>query len=98
MKNTHWKILIVDDEPNDRFLLQRSLVQFNGTIQVSEARDGEEAIRYLNGEGEFADRQKFPFPTFIFLDLKMPNLDDFAVLAHLKKNPQWAIIPTLVFS
>lgn len=98
MKNTHWNVLIVDDDANDRFLLQRSLLQFNGTLHVSEVEDGEEAIRYLNGEGKFADRKKFPFPTFIFIDLKMPKLDGFAVLGHLKKNPQWAVIPTIVFS
>jgi CheY-like chemotaxis protein len=98
MRNTHWKVLIVDDDANDRALLQRSLLQFNGTLQVREVNDGEEAIRYLNGDGDYADRNNFPFPTFIFIDLKMPKLDGFAVLGHLKKNPQWAVIPTLIFS
>ena len=94
----HWNVLIVDDDVNDRFLLQRSLLQFNGSLHVCEAEDGEEAIRYLNGAGKFSDRKQFPFPTFIFTDLKMPKLDGFAVMDHLKKNPQWAVIPTLVFS
>lgn len=40
----------------------------------------------------------YPFPTLIFLDLKMPGLDGFAVLQHLKANTTWAIIPAIVFS
>jgi CheY-like chemotaxis protein len=59
--------------------------------------DGKQAVAYLNGEGRFANRKEFPFPTFIFIDLKMPQLDGFGVLKHIKENEQWAIIPTLVF-
>jgi two-component system, response regulator len=98
MRKTHWKILIVDDDENDRHLLRYALVQFNGTIHISEAHDGQEAIDYLNAKGEFANRSLFPFPTFIFLDLKMPRVDGFSVLSHIKKNPQWAVIPSIVFS
>lgn len=98
MRNTHWKVLIVDDDENDRHLLQRSLTQFNGTLMVCEVKDGQEAIDYLDGKEIFSDREKYPFPTFIFLDLKMPRVDGFSVLSHLKKNPLWAVTPTLVFS
>jgi DNA-binding response OmpR family regulator len=52
----------------------------------------------MMGEGKYADRTLFAYPTFIMTDLKMPGSDGFAVLEFLKKNPEWAIIPTIVFS
>jgi CheY-like chemotaxis protein len=60
--------------------------------------DGVEAIEYMMGEGKFKDRQKYAYPTFILTDLKMPRKDGFAVLEFLKANPEWAVIPTIVFS
>jgi CheY-like chemotaxis protein len=60
--------------------------------------DGAEAISYFIGEGEYADRDKFAYPTFVLTDLKMPRADGFAVLEFLKGNPEWAIIPTIVLS
>jgi CheY-like chemotaxis protein len=52
----------------------------------------------MKGEGKFADRVKFAYPTFITTDLKMPGADGFAVLEHLKNNPEWAVIPTVVLT
>src|SRR6185369_13434003 len=52
----------------------------------------------MMGEGKYADRQKFAYPTFIITDLKMPRADGFAVLEFLKGNPEWAVIPTIVLS
>jgi CheY-like chemotaxis protein len=60
--------------------------------------DGVEAIAYMMGEGKYADRSKFAYPTFIMTDLKMPRKDGFAILEFLKSNPEWAVIPTIVFS
>src|SRR5690606_35867718 len=60
--------------------------------------DGVEAIEYMMGEGKFSDRRKYAYPTFIMTDLKMPRKDGFAVLEFLKSNPEWAVIPTIVFS
>src|SRR5881394_1748782 len=52
----------------------------------------------MMGEGKYADREKFAFPTFVITDLKMPRADGFAVLEFLKGNPQFAIIPTIVLT
>src|SRR5580700_10630927 len=52
----------------------------------------------MMGEGKYSDRSMYAYPTFITTDLKMPGTDGFAVLEHLKKNPEWAIIPTVVLS
>jgi CheY-like chemotaxis protein len=91
-------ILIVDDNEDDCILLERSFraIGVKGPIQA--VSGGFEAIRYLKGEGKYADRTKFAYPTFIITDLKMPDGDGFTVLEHLKQNPDWAIIPTIVMS
>ena len=59
---------------------------------------GNDAIRYLNGNGEYSDRKRFPYPTYIITDLKMPDGDGFALLQNLKSNPEWAVIPTIILS
>ena len=59
--------------------------------------NGLEAIAYMMGEGKYADRKTYAYPTFVITDLKMPQADGFSVLEFLKGNPEWAIIPTIVF-
>jgi len=59
---------------------------------------GHEAVAYLKGEGKYSDRDVFGYPDFVLTDLKMPGLDGFAMLEHLKENPESAIIPTVIFS
>lgn len=98
MKNYYNTILIVEDDPNDQLLIQQAFRANGVTGALSVVADGVEAIAYLKGEGQYADREKFPYPTFIMTDLKMPRSDGFNVLEHLKGNPEWAIIPTVVFT
>jgi CheY-like chemotaxis protein len=54
---------------------------------VSFVPDGGEAIAYLGGIGPYRDRQKFPFPDLLLLDLRMPVCDGLQVLAFLKGQP-----------
>ena len=49
--------------------------------------DGEEVISYLKGEGIYADREKYPFPILLLLDLKMPKINGFQVLEWLHTRP-----------
>jgi CheY-like chemotaxis protein len=91
-------ILVVDDNEDDCILVERSFRSIGVTGPIHTLKGGHEAIRYLNGEGHYADRKKFAYPTFIITDLKMPDGDGFTVLEHLKLNPEWAIIPTIVMS
>ena len=68
------------------------------THLVQLVSSGNEAIDYLKGEGKYADRADYPYPGFLITDLKMPQGSGFCVLDHLQKNPQFRIVPTLVFS
>src|SRR5262245_26034988 len=60
--------------------------------------DGEEAIKYLRGEGMYADRETYPFPTVILSDLKMPRMSGFELLRWVREHPECSVIPTLLFT
>ncbi|HEX3624642.1 MAG TPA: response regulator [Verrucomicrobiae bacterium] len=91
-------VLIVDDDANDRFLLQSAFLQIGLSDPIHAVADGAEAIEYLRGTGRYADRNRFKFPTLLLLDLKMPNMDGFAFLRHVKSNPPLIVIPTIVLT
>ena len=98
MKKPNATILIVDDDADFLTFVERAFRQNGVTSPIHRVHDGAEAIAYMMGEGKYADRKTYEYPTFIMTDLKMPKADGFAVLEHLKSNPEWAIIPTVVFS
>ena len=79
-------ILQVDDDPNDTFLLQHAMRKLGVENPVQVARDGQEAIDYLKGVGKFGDRQKFPFPSLVLLDFKLPHVMGLDVLAWIRKQ------------
>jgi CheY-like chemotaxis protein len=96
--NTNFPILVLEDNPDDAFLLQRALKKNRITNPVCIVQDGVEGIEYLTGTGKYADREKFPFPGCIVADLKMPRLGGLEFLAWLRERPQYEIIPILVLS
>ena len=98
MKKYFATILVVEDDKNDHFLIERALRAAGVVGPIHVMCDGAEAIAYFMGEGKFANRQTYAYPTFVMTDLKMPKVDGFAVLEFLKGNPEWAIIPTVVFT
>src|SRR6185312_8135897 len=71
MSNKNGPILLVEDNDNDVIFMQRALKNAELLNPLHIANDGEQAIDYLTGKGEFSDRIKFPLPILIFLDLKL---------------------------
>ena len=98
MKKYYSTILVVDDDPNDLILIERAFRAIGVKDPIHTVTGGQEAIAYMMGEGKFSDRRLYAYPTFITTDLKMPGADGFAVLEHLKNNPEWAVIPTVVLT
>src|SRR5690349_21621669 len=98
MKTEHPTILVVGDNATDQRLIQMAFRSIGVTDPIHYVDSGKKAIAYMMGEGEFGDRARFAYPTFVLTDLYMENGDGFDVLEFLKTNPEWAIIPTIVLS
>jgi CheY-like chemotaxis protein len=81
------KVLIAEDDPGDVFLLQRAFSTAQVPASLHFVRDGQEAIDYLEGDSAFSDRETYPLPDLMLLDLKMPRLNGFDVLSRLRQQP-----------
>lgn len=91
-------ILIAEDDENDVFLIKRafSQAQFDNPLQV--VQNGEEAIAYLKGDPPFQDREKYPTPALLLLDLKMPRKDGFDVLTWVRDHPEFNSLSIVVLT
>jgi CheY-like chemotaxis protein len=98
MKRSTQSILVVEDDPNDRVLLELAFGRIGIADPVQIVSSGAEALAYLRGEGVYCDRTRFPYPSFLITDLKMPGVDGFAILADLRANPDRAVTPSIVLS
>ena len=91
-------ILVVEDDPNDLFFLKRAFGSLQTECIMQAVGDGAEAIDYLRGVDDYAQRDRFPLPALILMDLKMPRVDGFEFLAWLRREPELKMIPVVVLS
>lgn len=80
------RILLVEDNEDDVLLFRRALKQSDVSASFQSVEDGQQAIDYLTGSGRFGDRRVFPFPTRVFLDLKMPYKGGLEVLEWIRQR------------
>ncbi len=91
------RILLVEDSERDAELTIDALSSYNLANDLMHVRDGEEALDYLYGRGEFAGRPAEP-PAVILLDLKMPKVNGMEVLSQIKQEPSMKSIPVVVMT
>jgi two-component system, response regulator len=91
-------VLYVEDEENDYALLKLAAKRCGTPFALQHAADGDQAIAYLNGAGAYADREEYPFPDLVLLDLKMPRLDGFEVIRWIRDNPLTKTLPVVVLA
>jgi CheY-like chemotaxis protein len=84
--NTQSIFLLVEDNEDDVFFMQRALQQAGIHNPLHVVRNGEEAIEYLSGQNQFSDREQHPLPGMVFLDLKMPGVNGFEVLKWMREH------------
>jgi CheY-like chemotaxis protein len=98
VKAQKFTLLIVDDDADQRLFMKKAFEALAGNYRIQALAGGNEALAYLKGQGKYADRSTFEFPSYIITDLHMPNGDGFEILDFLKKNPALSVIPVVMLS
>ena len=91
-------ILLVEDNARDIELLRErcKLARLMNPLRV--VRDGVSAAEYLAGIDLYADRNRYPLPGIVLLDLVLPKLDGFEVLAWIRARPEFDQMPVLILT
>jgi len=91
-------IMVVEDNPDDEELTLRALRQAKIANEIVVTRDGNEALEFVFGKGQYAGRNLDRMPTVILLDLKLPKLSGLEVLKQLRADPRTKLIPVVVLT
>ena len=91
-------VLVVEDNTDDAKLLQFASQKAGAGLAFHFVPNGEQAIAYLKGDGGFADRGAHPFPDLVLLDLCLPGMDGFEVLAWVRKQPELSGLKVYVWT
>jgi CheY-like chemotaxis protein len=91
-------VLSADDSEDDRYLLQYASRKTTDVFALQLVEDGQQAINYLAGVDAYADRQRFPFPILLLLDIKMPVKNGFEVLEWLREQRELTALPVAILS
>lgn len=92
------EILIADDDAEDRMLIRDALHESRLKNGLKFVEDGEQLLDYLHNTGKFADKEKYPRPGIILLDLNMPKKDGREALKEIKQDPKLRTIPIVVLT
>lgn len=91
-------VLHVDDDPNDTALLEAARRKAGVEFRLENVSDGDQAIAYLSGAGQYANRSRYPLPTVILMDLKMPRATGFEILKWIRNDAACKDLPVVVLS
>lgn len=91
-------LLYVEDEQTDGQLMRIAFRQegLEGALRI--VKDGKGALDYLSGAPPYADRQAFPAPAVVLLDLNLPEGSGFEVLKWIRTHPLHSTLPVVVFT
>lgn len=91
-------ILLVEDNHQDELLILRALNRIHLANDVDVARDGQQALDYLFGVGEFAHRAGAELPVVVLLDIGLPRLSGLEVLARLRADARTRLQPVVILT
>lgn len=91
-------LLHVEDDDNDAFFVERAFANAKINLAIQRVSDGQAAIDYLSGTGKYKDRDQYPLPQIMLLDLKLPLRDGFEVLEWARDQQEFRSLPIIVLS
>jgi two-component system, response regulator len=92
------EILLVEDNPDDEFLVLRALRKHRVSNKVHVVRDGEEALNFLLGRGRYENSGFDRNLKLVLLDVKLPKVSGLEVLAEVKKHPATRHVPIVLLT
>lgn len=92
------EILLVEDNADDLELTLHSLRINKVANKIDIVRDGEEALDFLFGRGQFAGRPPHKLPNLVLLDLKLPKVDGLEVLREIRNNSLTRTLPVVILT
>jgi CheY-like chemotaxis protein len=98
MTTTSRAILLVEDNEDDVFLMRRALKGARVSNPLLVVEDGQQAEDYLAGAGKYADREAYPLPAIVFLDLKLPYISGHEVLAWIRRRKDFDTLVVIVLT
>lgn len=91
-------VLWAEDSDDDAVLLSRAWQKAEVNDRLIRVRDGADVIRYLSGEGVYADRSRFPLPSLVLLDIKMPGTNGLDVINWMKREGRFPAVPIVILT
>lgn len=92
------EILIADDDAEDRMLIIDALKESRLKNKVHCVENGEELIHFLKNQEKYSDKEKFPAPGIVLLDLNMPKKDGREALKEIKQDKKLRSIPIIILT
>lgn len=98
MTTPHKTVLIVEDEPADRFPLERAFRQISSDFLLQIVETGQDAVSYLKGKDPYRDRLQYPLPDLMVLDLRLPGMTGLSLLEWVRQQPQFKDLPIIALT
>ena len=92
------RVLLIEDSEDDVFLMRRAVKKAGMPWNLNVVMDGQEALDYVTGTGKFANREEFPLPSLVFLDLKLPYISGFDLLTTIRNDQTLKEVPIIILT
>jgi CheY-like chemotaxis protein len=94
----HPTVLYVENDDNDVLLMRRAWTKAGIRERLQTVPNGEEAVRYLSGQGPYVNRVEHPMPRLVVLDLRLPTMSGLEVLKSIRMRPDLHYLPVVMLT